>query len=559
MSLNSLFKPAYVIALVAALGAVLSLTALWIASGKASGTQGLRAVASDGEDGIYLLIAETLYRVDLEGLVTEKMTLEELGLPVEIADLVTLGTDLVLVAGSTGDLYRCNPQSRGCRIIGKAPGKHGGRAFDLMVDPGNDRLFISNSRHHRIDVVSTDGSHLSVLQGAFRLRYPNGMAYLGDERIVIADTNNHRLLGLRVSGESDAEVLWSVDAANQHGRTDRRWPITVALSSEGNLWAINGDGSLTQGDLIVYDPTGQAERRIHLEPGSDPVFLLPLPDGMLVGDYDNFRLIRVSLSGDTLSSFGDASLKQALTRLKQAQNTFDRSVTLAYVSLCFFLFLGLAAGYLDWRQRRSGSKRSDLDPEVRSVSIKNRHPYSARESVEGYQESIWLRPSERFRKQLRLVGLLLAGLFVVGLCLFLLVSDPPRAPWVLLTGLLAVIPAGVLYAMFRRIREVAIHIEQGRVTLMDMSGRRTTVKPEALIYTRNRLIAGNIAVPLRSNHGEIFEAEAIERHLLPLLTSEQQTSEFGYLTRKLGTGDPKTWLGLVAVLIMLIAVFWLEH
>jgi thiol-disulfide isomerase/thioredoxin len=99
-------------------------------------------------------------------------------------------------------LLEKNRQHEGSSL--KFPGK-------LAVDQDGKRLFISDSNHHRIVVVSIEGDLITVIgsgeeglsDGAYRqacFKRPQGLAY-ADNQLFVADTENHAIRQIDLSKE----------------------------------------------------------------------------------------------------------------------------------------------------------------------------------------------------------------------------------------------------------------------------------------------------------------------------------------------------------------------
>jgi DNA-binding beta-propeller fold protein YncE len=135
----------------------------------------------------------------------------------------------------------------------------------ILADPAGDRLFISDSGHHRIVISQLDGKLLDVIgsgqlgraDGDFAqatFHHPQGMALLGD-MLYVADTENHLLRKVDLKARTVKTIAgvgeqgrspWLGTDPKQHVRHPRpghRWvgkPLASPLNSPWDL-LIHGD------------------------------------------------------------------------------------------------------------------------------------------------------------------------------------------------------------------------------------------------------------------------------------------------------------------------------
>ena len=118
----------------------------------------------------------------------------------------------------------------------------------VFADPGSDRLFITDTGHHRI-IVATDSGEVVAVYGSgtagfedgaglqAKFSSPQGIALVG-ETLYVADTNNHAVRTI----DLESGLVGTLAGTGQKG-----WPPTGGPTDEVALaspWALESDGSL---------------------------------------------------------------------------------------------------------------------------------------------------------------------------------------------------------------------------------------------------------------------------------------------------------------------------
>ena len=163
----------------------------------------------------------------------------------------------------------------------------------LISDTGNDRVIIVDRRTNQIvwnsdDVMLSDGS---------RLRYPNDADFVGEDRILITDRNNHRVIEIDLKGN----VVW------QFGETG------VQGNDLHHLRFPHNADRLPNGNTIICD--SENNRILEVDPSGDVVWVYEgglnwprdadrLPNGnTLIVDSKGGRVVEVDPNGNEVWSF----------------------------------------------------------------------------------------------------------------------------------------------------------------------------------------------------------------------------------------------------------------
>lgn len=172
---------------------------------------------------------------------------------------------------------------------------------DLVLAPDGS-VYISDVRAGTIKQYTRDGRLNLILSG---LSSPEGMAFLPDGSMVIAEQGTNRLLRYDFASNTLAPFLELVNNTGQLGVDGIFWngsELIVPDSPNGTVLAVSVDGSSvrqlasglarptgawaeTDGDLLIADENGNAVVRLHPDGTLERVARLPVPDD-LVADPD---------------------------------------------------------------------------------------------------------------------------------------------------------------------------------------------------------------------------------------------------------------------------------
>ena len=206
------------------------------------------------------------------------------------------------------------------------------------------RLFVADTFHHRIRVISADGATVSTYAGdgvndfadgstsTARFRFPNGIALAADGRLFVADEGNHRIRVISADGATVSTYAGSGVRAFADGSTTTarfRFPTGVAVAADGRLFiadtfnnrirVISADGA-TVSTYAGSGVPGFADGSTTTARFNTPEGVAVAVDGRLfVADRANNRIRVISAdaatvstyAGDGVSGFADGSTTTA--------------------------------------------------------------------------------------------------------------------------------------------------------------------------------------------------------------------------------------------------------
>ena len=228
---------------------------------------------------------------------------------------------------------------------------------DASVAP-DGRIFIADRDNHAIRVISADGTRVSTYAGSGQIGYadgpalqarfnaPSGIAVANDNRIFVADTNNHRIrvisadgswvstyaatggIGAGAGGFSDGDALTMAYFNAPTGiaiANDGR--IFIADTNNHRIRVISADGSW----VSTYAGSGSVGDRN----GSTTTAQFNAPQGvaimqgelLLVADTNNHRIRMINAEGSLVSTYAGSSIGNSDGSTTTAQFNAPQSLT----------------------------------------------------------------------------------------------------------------------------------------------------------------------------------------------------------------------------------------
>lgn len=553
-------RNANILAVAAILGVLGTFALVWEAGEGVGATAGPNVLAT-AEDAVYFIAGGTLYHADGRGVLQDAATLASLGLPPAVSHLVVMPDALLVAESRRGTVQRCDLPRRVCVELARIPLPPKGATLALAYAPQEARFYVADSARHELHAWGLDGRRQYRLDIDGGLKYPNDVIWLGGGRLLVADTNHHRILVIEDQGRGRTRLVQQVEAENRLGGAGHTWPTAVARDADGRIWTVNSNGLLQDGEVIVFDAAGKARRRIGLGAGADPVALALLRDAMLVLDHDSYRLQAVGLADFGVSDFGDAAVQDALRTLQKQREHWQQMRYLSIGMMGLFGLLGVLAGYFDWQSRKQrvpGERRpgvvqhpADVARQVQSIAAAPR----LRPDAQGIT---WLAVNPKFLRTMRLLLLAIGVLF--GLIVMLFYATCSTLSWELIS-LLGLVTATVMAAAFwaqYRMQRLRIGTDSAAIYVVDILGRRGQGAPEDFVQTGRRLLLGRLAVPLPNPAAAVFDKDEFAALFGPLLTRVPRSNEFAILWRDLRRGDLLTWGSLVALMVFIVLRVWFE-
>lgn len=229
---------------------------------------------------------------------------------------------IFLSDGFNRTVYRIAPDGRVERIAGTGQGELS-RPADIRLDASGD-LFIADVRNHRVRKVDPSG-RISTVAGTgepgfspdgtlaveAQLDTPWGLGLDLDDRLLIADGGNHRVRRVEADGR-----LVTLAGNGQQGFGGDGGPATEAslnfpeglfVDPKGRLFigdewnnavrVVDVDGTISTVMGTGFPGRAQIGGVAHASPLDDPENVLHTPEGLIISDGNNGRVIRVSNDG----------------------------------------------------------------------------------------------------------------------------------------------------------------------------------------------------------------------------------------------------------------------
>jgi DNA-binding beta-propeller fold protein YncE len=194
----------------------------------------------------------------------------------------------------------------------------------LLTDSGNNRIRVLSADLQQVSTVAGDGEagHRDGAAAQAQFRYPYALALLTDARVLVADSNNHRIRVLSADLQQVSTVAGDGEGGHRDGAAAQAQfgcPSGLALLPDGRVLVADEDNhrirvlsaDLQQVSTVAGDgEEGHRDGAAAQAQFNRPFGLALLPDGrVLMADENNNHRIRV-LSADlrhvsTLTNAGE--------------------------------------------------------------------------------------------------------------------------------------------------------------------------------------------------------------------------------------------------------------
>jgi hypothetical protein len=314
---------------------------------------------------------------------------------------------------------------------------------------------------------------------------------------------------------------------------------------------------LGKGDLIFYEPSGEAHKLIELEADAELSALTLYPDALLVSDSQKVQLILVSHSDFSTTQLDQDSLQEVLSAISQQRSHWLNVYYIGLALLISFICMGLIAGYLDWQARKVLQKQ--LQPE-RPILIDGELiiPDEIRTRISPDANGVyWLSLTPESLRIFKAITLLIpAALFWIFYATFSNTDFELNSPLLLSLVMIISLFAMAMWFLHYALPRLRIGTDGRALYLVDYFGKQATATPDSCIRTRNRLLIGKLTAPIKQQGPILFDKELFGFLIEPMLAQVPKTNEFSLMWQNLRNGDPTTWLGVVAIALLLMKDLW---
>ena len=253
---------------------------------------------------LYLLSHGKIHVFGSTGRRTQVVDLAELGVPPRPSDFeVHRDGRLVVTDPNRSVLHRCKLPAGPCEVLDvglrSVPGQEvlPLNAAKIHIDEAGKRYYISDNYGFRILIADFDGRLLAKSKAGV-VRHPNQLSMRAPGELTVVDTDNRRLVTFDVSGDKFGRVIDEVDTDDSDAvRPGRLLPFDSVRFEDGTTWVLIAMRHMKDADIIEFDPSGDAKRRIALDEDSDPFDIERWRGRVWVADATNYRFESVDRNG----------------------------------------------------------------------------------------------------------------------------------------------------------------------------------------------------------------------------------------------------------------------
>lgn len=550
------------------LGAIAAI-ATWVwGSGEAKSIGGPSQLVVDPNGHLYVQIQNSLLEHDADGNFVREHDLRNIGVDMLLGGLGFFSDgDLLVRRGpdarsfldnlrayqrktnedsltpdepETG-LYRCQLASRECSVFGSEPIDFKA-PYGVYIDWETDDVYISDTTRHLLRKYAADGSVLAGPVSGFR--FPNGMVIV-DSKLMLADTNHHRVVALNPATDSFAEELDSIDvvpgAAQRAGQT---WPNDVARVGD-EWWVNNMQTGMDYGGIYVFDENWRFKRRVPLPDDADPIDIEPVGDAVFVSDWYNDAVWRVDPVTFNVAPLESSGFAEFIAASDDRRREYRMIAWLGVVLFAFIIVALLVKAVLTRSPDESATrKREHTAP-----------------GLDLPEEMVWLSPDPKKVRRFRLFAKLAVVMLIVlvlGLA-YLLLFDERSQAYYSLAWLVAGVVACYLFIGWASYvnMHTAIGLSGRNITLRNHRGRERTFALTDVLYDGSTIVAGDMAVFLGQPAAPLYEQQKIMEHLYPRLALARSISIWRMQVLLIRLRHPQGLLMLLIFVGLIGAAFWM--
>lgn len=236
---------------------------------------------------------------------------------------------------------RCGSHDMG--LIGWTPAHLvPGNTFKFALDVSRGRIYVSDNGGHRLLITDATGKILASTSANAEVVFPNQVQSYAPGELTVADTNHSRIVTFDIAGDRIGKVVREFPIRTSGvGRPGRVWPFGMARLPDGRFWVMAARDGMKDADVVLFDASGRALRRIDLGPDSDP-FAIALWNGtMVVGDARNYRLQAFDADGSRLRDIRDPGFEAELRQVHVAAEAWRGHRFHATIAMVVFPIVGV--------------------------------------------------------------------------------------------------------------------------------------------------------------------------------------------------------------------------
>jgi len=433
-------------------------------------------------------------------------------------------------------LYRCNLETDTCTPFGPETIDFAA-AFGLYIDPSDDVVYISDTSRHVLRKFSANGSNLG--EAGSGLRFPNQLL-VHDGRLLVADTNHHRIRIVETDTEIFGQEISSIDVVPTAARKNQQtWPSHFARI--GNTWWVNNmRSSMSDGGIYIFDRDWVFKRKLDLPDGADPIAIMAFSGGVLISDWNNDRVYQLTATGQLTGDFQSPGLQDLVAESVTLRWQYQTYAWLAVVAFCLIfaalIVRGLAAAGADEQ---------------------GQPPLHQERVIRRPDEMLWIKPDtkavRKIRRAIRLSGLCVLGLVLLLAYLVFGINNP----LIYLTFVPPIIGLALVVLLLSRVSRASIDTAIGlcgnKITLRVHDNQEKTFTMQDIIYDRATIASPDMAVFLGRPQMPLYDRKALETEILPALAAAKAVSAWEMQKALLRMRHPQGVLNLMIFFGVLVA------
>ena len=261
-------------------------------------------------------------------------------------------------------------------------------------------------------------------------------------------------------------------------------------------------------------------------------------DGVLIADWWNGRIYRISPSGDRLGDFSSPGMAAVLADAAYERAAYQQAGYAGTV-----LVLALFAGLLGWAVTRSRAEQA-RDAAVPTPSSTD--------------PVVWLEPDDKaVRRIKRALAVFFGAVALLTAAVVAIMVQHDAFELKIVGMLVALASVFVVVAWFARVNaSTSIGVAGDVVTLRDHAGRVETVAADQLMFEGTMVAGRRTAVFLGQPAMPLYDRQALMTHLYPCLASATSVSIWRMQALLIQMRHPQGVMAVVAIVgTMLAAAF----
>lgn len=362
-------------------------------------------IAPSGD--IFVVSPKNLYHLDASGRLQNRYVLQDLGIKQGIADIQASDRHEIFLADwNTGSIQRCQLHRQNCQPLSSFNTTFAG-TFKLKVDRQHELIYATDTARHRLVTLTMDGEEIeSTRSWEILLCFPHGIALSREGKVVVADSNNFRVVtwsvnrqGLELTPEQQIDFVQSPrshtkcipsekpsprnplfrefqtlfrgnrnDGTQAHpialdvAQWGRAFPTSIEQDRFGFWWVLVGDRNLARDNVLRFDSNWENPQRVKLSGQAEISHLAVGRDRVFITLPKQYNLLSISMDNLRFQSFGDRAFQKAMQDEQRAEFDLYQSYlwSLVFASFGFILLIFLAF----WETQQKLLDLARLDPTI---------------------------------------------------------------------------------------------------------------------------------------------------------------------------------------------------